>query len=138
MGLTIASPAFEHTTSIPDRYTCDGADVSPPLSWQGIPEGTKSLALIVDDPDAPDPAAPKVTWVHWVLYNLPPEVTALPEGGYRLRYRGIAGRGCRLLRSPDLKQWDSVWEAVVPAHGLVEWFEPGPPAAGAYYLAVQP
>jgi len=65
------------------RYTCDGADVSPPLNWQGLPDGTRSLALIVDDPDAPDPAAPKMTWVHWVLYNLPPTVNAIPEDGSR-------------------------------------------------------
>ncbi len=81
MELKITSPAFEEMAPIPVRFTCDGADVSPPLSWQGVPEGTKSLALIVDDPDAPDPAAPKVTWVHWVLYDLSPEVTELPEAG---------------------------------------------------------
>jgi hypothetical protein len=62
------------------RYTCDAEDVSPELSWTGVPEGTASLALIVDDPDAPDPEAPKMTWVHWVLCNLPPDTSRLDEG----------------------------------------------------------
>jgi Raf kinase inhibitor-like YbhB/YbcL family protein len=80
MSLSITSPVFSQNGEIPARHTCDGQDVSPPLSWSGLPEGTKSLALIVDDPDAPDPAAPKMTWVHWVLYNIPPGATSLPEG----------------------------------------------------------
>lgn len=77
--MTITSSAFVHNGEIPTRYTCEGEDVSPPLSWSGVPAGTKSLVLIVDDPDAPDPAAPKMTWVHFVLYNLPPTATGLPE-----------------------------------------------------------
>lgn len=80
MTIQISSTAFQAGGSIPALYTCDDKDVSPPLQWSGIPEGTRSLALIVDDPDAPDPAAPKRTWVHWVLYNLPPSATGLPEG----------------------------------------------------------
>ncbi|MCX8017701.1 MAG: YbhB/YbcL family Raf kinase inhibitor-like protein [Rhodocyclaceae bacterium] len=80
MSLVLASPAFAHGGEIPTRYTCEGADLSPPLIWTGLPAGTKSLALIVDDPDAPDPAAPKMTWVHWVLYNLPPTAEGLAEG----------------------------------------------------------
>jgi len=80
MSLTITSPAFVHNGEIPARCTCDGKDISPALAWSGLPGGTKSLALIVDDPDAPDPAAPKMTWVHWVLYNVPPGATGLPEG----------------------------------------------------------
>lgn len=80
MSPTLTSAAFAHQGAIPAKYTCEGADVSPPLSWTGLPVGTKSLALIVDDPDAPDPAAPKMTWVHWVLYNLPPSAKGLPEG----------------------------------------------------------
>jgi Raf kinase inhibitor-like YbhB/YbcL family protein len=79
MPLTLTSPAFAHQADIPSKYTCEGSDISPPLSWTGIPAGTQSLALIVDDPDAPDPAAPKRTWVHWVLYNLPPTAKALGE-----------------------------------------------------------
>ena len=80
MAFTITSTAFQYNGEIPTSYTCQGQDLSPPLQWQGIPPGTRSLALIVDDPDAPDPRAPKMTWVHWVLYNLPPESTGLPEG----------------------------------------------------------
>jgi Raf kinase inhibitor-like YbhB/YbcL family protein len=78
--LTITSSAFEPGAVIPCRFTCDGANDSPPLKWSGAPDGTRSLVLIVDDPDAPDPKAPKRTWVHWVLYNIPPAVTFLGEG----------------------------------------------------------
>ena len=77
--MRITSTAFAHNGEIPPKYTCEGDDVSPPLSWSGLPQGAKSLALIVDDPDAPDPAAPKMTWVHWVLYDLPPAAGGLPE-----------------------------------------------------------
>ena len=79
MAITLRSPAFSHNGAIPRQYTCEGADLSPALEWGGLPEGTKSLVLIVDDPDAPDPKAPKMTWVHWVLYNIPPSATGLPE-----------------------------------------------------------
>ncbi len=78
--MVISSPAFSNQSSIPAEYTCEGRDVSPALAWQGAPPGTKSLVLIVDDPDAPDPRAPKMVWVHWVLYNLPPESQGLPRG----------------------------------------------------------
>jgi Raf kinase inhibitor-like YbhB/YbcL family protein len=80
MTLTITSPAFSHNGEIPARFTCDGEDMSPALEWSGVPEGAKSVVLIVDDPDAPDPAAPKMIWVHWVLYNLPTNAAGLPEG----------------------------------------------------------
>jgi Raf kinase inhibitor-like YbhB/YbcL family protein len=79
MTFSLTSPAFPDGGEIPNRYTCEGRDVSPPLTWSEPPSGTKSLALIVDDPDAPDPKAPKMTWVHWVLYNLPPTVGQLAE-----------------------------------------------------------
>lgn len=79
MSLTITSGVFADGGEIPIQYTCQGEDISPSLSWSGIPDGARSLALIVDDPDAPDPAAPKMTWVHWVLYNLPPDSTGLGE-----------------------------------------------------------
>lgn len=79
MALTISSPAFSDGGSIPAKFTCEGSDISPALAWSGVPDGSKSLVLIVDDPDAPDPAAPKRTWVHWVLYDLPPDATGLPE-----------------------------------------------------------
>ena len=77
MALTLSSQAFSHSGTIPKRHTCEGEDVSPDLAWSNAPPGSKSLALIVDDPDAPDPAAPKLTWVHWVLYNIPPEAGAV-------------------------------------------------------------
>ena len=79
MALTITSPAFANGHEIPSDFTCEGADISPALAWSGAPAGTKSLTLIVDDPDAPDPAAPKMTWVHWVLYNLPADSRGLAE-----------------------------------------------------------
>jgi Raf kinase inhibitor-like YbhB/YbcL family protein len=80
MPLTLTSTTFVHGGEIPSRCTCEGADFAPALAWTGVPEGTKSLALVVDDPDAPDPAAPKMTYVHWVLYNLPPGAGGMPEG----------------------------------------------------------
>jgi Raf kinase inhibitor-like YbhB/YbcL family protein len=98
MSLTLTSPAFEHNGEIPAEYTCDGKDISPALSWSNLPEGTKSLALIVDDPDAPDPAAPKVTWVHWVLYNLPPSVSGLP--------RGVSSEALPVGTQEGLNNWD--------------------------------
>ena len=78
MALHLSSPDFVHDGDIPARFTCEGDDVSPALECSGAPAGTQSLALIVDDPDAPDPAAPRMVWVHWVLYNLPPAMSELP------------------------------------------------------------
>lgn len=75
MAIRVQSSTFSEGGAIPRQYTCDGEDISPPLSWSGVPEGAKSLALICDDPDAPGK-----TWVHWVLFNLPPSMTELPEG----------------------------------------------------------
>ena len=80
MTLALSSPAFEAGGKIPSRYTCEGEDISPPLMIGGVPDAAKSLALIVDDPDAPDLKAPRRVWVHWVLYNFPPDTAALPEG----------------------------------------------------------
>ena len=77
--MKIVSSVFIDGGEIPMLYTCEGKDISPPLSWSDIPDGTKSLVLIVDDPDAPDPEAPKMIWVHWVLYNIPPESKMLIE-----------------------------------------------------------
>lgn len=77
--MTISSKAFAHNGEIPIPYTCEGRDVSPPIEWTGLPAEAKSLVLIVDDPDAPDPAAPSMTWVHWVLYNIPVTASGLPE-----------------------------------------------------------
>jgi Raf kinase inhibitor-like YbhB/YbcL family protein len=81
MPLRLSSPAFQHNGPIPEQHTCDGADAPPPLEWSGAPEAAKSFALIVDDPDAPDPKAPQRTYVHWVLYDIPASVDTLVDGG---------------------------------------------------------
>jgi Raf kinase inhibitor-like YbhB/YbcL family protein len=91
MAFVLSSSSFTHEGAIPSKYTCEGSDMSPPLSWSGVPEGTKSLAFILDDPDAPDPKAPQRVWVHWVLYNLPPAAGSLEEGVDKLP--GEAGVG---------------------------------------------
>jgi Raf kinase inhibitor-like YbhB/YbcL family protein len=78
--MELRSLSFEHSGAIPARHTCDGDNTSPPLEWAKVPAATRSLALIVDDPDAPDPAAPKRVWVHWLLYNIPPDLPGLGEG----------------------------------------------------------
>jgi Raf kinase inhibitor-like YbhB/YbcL family protein len=83
MALTLTSSAFAPDGKIPSQYTCEGEDLSPPLAFTGVPDGTKSLALIVDDPDAPDPKAPKHVWVHWVVHNLAPDGQGLPEDASR-------------------------------------------------------
>jgi len=80
MPLELSSSAFVHDGEIPARYTCDGEDTAPPLAWSGAPAGTKSFALIVDDPDAPDPRAPTRTYVHWVVFNLPPDASGVGGG----------------------------------------------------------
>jgi Raf kinase inhibitor-like YbhB/YbcL family protein len=80
MPFAVTSTSFQHNGAIPARHTCDGQNVSPPLNWSGVPASAKSLVLIVDDPDAPDPNAPKRTWVHWVLYNIPSHAHGLSEG----------------------------------------------------------
>jgi Raf kinase inhibitor-like YbhB/YbcL family protein len=79
MTFQLTSSAFKAGGPIPARFTCDAEDVSPPLVWSGAPEGTRSFALIVDDPDAPDPKAPKMVYVHWVVCDIPPSTTSLPE-----------------------------------------------------------
>ena len=79
MATNLNSPAFQPNGHIPSRYTCEGEDISPPLTWEGVPNGAKSIVLIIDDPDAPDPKAPKIVWVHWVVYNMPPNTKSLPE-----------------------------------------------------------
>jgi Raf kinase inhibitor-like YbhB/YbcL family protein len=80
MTLKLTTTAFIPGAEIPARFTCEGEDIAPRLDWQGVPANTRSLVLIVDDPDAPDPGAPRMTWAHWVLYNLPPDAPGLPEG----------------------------------------------------------
>ena len=115
MSMTIESPAFQHLHDMPSRHTCDGMDTSPPLSWDGIPPGAKSLALIVDDPDAPDPAAPEMTFVHWVLYNIPPDVEGLEEGA--------APAGLPLGTEQGLNDWhDKTWGGPCPPIGRHRYF----------------
>jgi len=79
MALSLRSPSFASQGAIPAQHTCEGDDVAPALTWSDAPAATRSFALIVDDPDAPDPRAPKMTWVHWVLYNIPATIGGLPE-----------------------------------------------------------
>ena len=79
--MDLSSPSFEPRAEIPVRHTCEGQDIAPALQWKAVPAGTKSLVLIVEDPDAPDPAAPQRTWVHWVVYDIPADAQGLPEGG---------------------------------------------------------
>ena len=97
MPLSLTSTAFTHLGEIPQRCTCEGKDLAPALSWAGLPSGTKSLALIVDDPDAPDPAAPKMTYVHWVLYDIPTDCSGLPEG--------VTGAGLPAGTREGLNDW---------------------------------
>src|SRR5512133_381675 len=87
--MDLRSTAFAHDGEIPRKYTCEGDDIAPALFWSDVPDRVRSLALIVDDPDAPDPAAPTMTWVHWVLFDIPPGATAIPETGRPLP------EGCR-------------------------------------------
>ena len=80
VAMKLTSPSFATNGRIPAEHTCEGADTSPPLAWSDVPAGTKSLALVVDDPDAPDPKAPQTIWLHWIVYAIPPTVTALAAG----------------------------------------------------------
>ena len=82
--MDLSSAVFTQGSDIPRQYTCEGDDLAPPLRWSDVPDRTQSLALIVDDPDAPDPAAPTMTWVHWVLVDIPPNAAAISEGGQPL------------------------------------------------------
>ncbi len=95
--MELISNAFAVNGDIPTIHTCEGRDQSPPLAWSGVPAEAKSLALIVDDPDAPDPAAPKMTWVHWVVYNLPAEISGL--------LAGASGKGLPLGAIEGLNDW---------------------------------
>jgi Raf kinase inhibitor-like YbhB/YbcL family protein len=145
MTLNLTSTAFSHNGELPARYTCDDADVSPPLAWSGLPDGTRSLVLIVDDPDAPDPAAPRITWVHWVLYNIPPASTVLPEGaasrdlpkgtheGLNDWKRTGYGGPCPPDRpAPQLPQ------ALRPGHGPSGHAQPHQSSAGKGYARTHP
>ncbi len=91
MGFHLASSAFLDGGAVPARYTCDGPNISPPLAWSGAPPNTRSFVLIVDDPDAPDPQAPRMIWVHWILYNLPANINHLEEAICDLPPGTVAG-----------------------------------------------
>ena len=106
MAMTLNSPVFKQNGHIPSKYTCEGEDVSPPLAWEGVPDDAKSLVLIIDDPDAPDPKAPKMVWVHWVVYNIPNDTRSLPENAGKAR----SPQGS-LLGLNDFKK-DGVWRSV--------------------------
>ncbi len=80
MTLRLTSTAFAEGGEIPRRFTCEGEDISPDLAWSGLPEGSLTLVLIVDDPDAPDPLAPRMVWDHWLVYNIPPDAPGLRAG----------------------------------------------------------
>ncbi len=115
MPMSLLSPAFLNQHAIPARHTCDGMNTSPPLSWNGVPPGTRSLALIVDDPDAPDPAAPQMTFVHWVLYNIPPDTGGLEEGA--------SPRDLPLAAEQGLNDWDDhTWGGPCPPIGRHRYF----------------
>ncbi len=103
MTLRLTSSSFEHEKEIATEYTCEGADKSPPLSWTGVPQGTKSLALIVDDPDAPDPKAPKMTWVHWVLFGIAPTISGLEEGAASANLPAGAREGINDWKMPGYR-----------------------------------
>lgn len=112
-ALKLESPTFAANAEIPKRQTCEGQDVAPALVWTGVPKGARSLALIVDDPDAPDPAAPKTTWVHWVLYDLPPTASGLAEGASWLP------EGTRV----GLNDWERArWNGPCPPIGRHRYF----------------
>jgi Raf kinase inhibitor-like YbhB/YbcL family protein len=115
MSLRITSTAFDNNGKIPPKYTCEGDDMSPPLEWSEVPEGTKSLALIVDDPDAPDPARPQRVYVHWVLYNIPPTATRIDENAWQSNLPGGTVTG--------INDWDKqAWGGPCPPIGRHRYF----------------
>jgi Raf kinase inhibitor-like YbhB/YbcL family protein len=115
MSLTLTSPDFQPQGEIPRRFTCEGEDVSPALAWTGLPAAAQSLALIVDDPDAPDPKAPKTTWVHWVLYDLPLTAAGLPQA--------VAPRDLPTGTREGLNDWKRTgWGGPCPPIGRHRYF----------------
>lgn len=89
-NMKLTSPVFEHNGSIPAKYTCDGEDINPPLQVSDVPESAQSLVLVMDDPDVPESVRADRMWVHWVVYDIPPDTTDIPEGK---RPPGIEGQG---------------------------------------------
>ena len=115
MSLRVSSTAFSPNGEIPQRHTGDGEDLSPPIQWADAPAGTRSFAVIVDDPDAPDPAAPKVDWVHWVLYDIPATVHSLPEG--------VTARSLPQGAREGLNDWKATgWRGPKPPKGRHRYF----------------
>src|SRR5690349_25158089 len=111
--MELTSTAFTHGADMPRRCTCEGEDLAPPLQWSDVPSGTASLALIVDDPDAPDPAKPQRTWVHWVVVDIPPGAGGLPGEG-----QALPG-GCR----EGLNDWKrAAWGGPCPPIGRHRYF----------------
>lgn len=108
----LRSPAFENGAEIPRKYTHDGQDVSPPLEWDDVPPGTRSLALVVEDPDAPDPEKPQRTWLHWLVTDIPPDSTGLPEDVTSLPHGAVG-----------LNDWDRA-----------SWGGPAPPIGRHRYI----
>ena len=115
MALRITSSAFDNNGKIPSKYTCEGDDLSPALEWSGAPDGTKSLVLIVDDPDAPDPAKPQRVYVHWVLYNIPATATRIEENAWQSDLPAGAVTG--------INDWDKqAWGGPCPPIGRHRYF----------------
>jgi Raf kinase inhibitor-like YbhB/YbcL family protein len=115
LALVLSSAHFTGNGAIPVEATCEGPDRAPPLRWSGVPPEAKSLALTVDDPDAPDPKAPQMTWVHWVLYNLPPTATSLPEG--------VTGKSLPPGTREGLNDWKQPgWRGPCPPIGRHRYF----------------
>jgi Raf kinase inhibitor-like YbhB/YbcL family protein len=101
--MKLSSPAFEHEFEMDRRFTCEGRDVSPPLAWTDPPPGTRSFALLVEDPDAPDPAAPKHIWVHWLVFDIPRTIERLPEDAARLGLPAGARMGANGWHEPSYR-----------------------------------
>lgn len=116
MALRLTSTAFAPGGEIPARHSCDGDDVSPPLAWVDPPQGTKSFALVVDDPDAPDPKAPRTVWVHWVVYDLPADVRSLREA---VRTAADLPKGARMGKNDWGK---AAWGGPCPPVGRHRYF----------------
>jgi Raf kinase inhibitor-like YbhB/YbcL family protein len=113
--MQLTSSGFTHEGRIPKKYTCESDDLSPPLQWSGAPAETKSFALIVDDPDAPDPAKPQRVYVHWVLYNIPANTTGLDENASRKNLPGGTITGAN--------DWDKAeWGGPCPPIGRHRYF----------------
>jgi Raf kinase inhibitor-like YbhB/YbcL family protein len=115
MTLSLMSPSFHEGGAIPRKHTCEGQDTSPPLVWSGVRANAKSVALIVDDPDAPDPQKPERTWVHWILYDLPPDLGGLPEGVTNRNLPAGARQGLN-----DFERFD--WGGPCPPIGRHRYF----------------